>query len=91
LLLWKIKQSELTGSQSFDHLHLAQLIAEAVKRKLLSDDGASQARLAKDARNLMHPGRASRTGSECSKATSLTALAGVYRLADEFKSASGGR
>lgn len=85
LLLWMIKHTDTTSSQDFDQLHLAQLIHELTKRKLLSDEAAGQARLAKDARNLMHPGRASRSGSECSKATALTALAGVYRVADEFK------
>jgi len=85
LLLWKIKQFNTTGSHDFDQLHLAQLISELAKRKLLSEEAAGQARLAKDARNLMHPGRASRSGTECSKATALTGLAGVYRVADEFK------
>ena len=92
LLLWSLKQSEATSTpsagqkrkRSFDELHLAELIAEAEERRLISSDTASQARLAKDARNLIHPGHAARSGTECSKATALIAFAAVYRVVDAF-------
>jgi hypothetical protein len=92
LLLWKLKQSEVTSTQSsrqgpqrsLDELHLAELIGKAGERKLIDTDAASQARLAKDARNLVHPGRAARSGTECSKATALIALAAVYSVVDAF-------
>ena len=44
-----------------------------------------QAGLAKDARNLVHPGKALRSGEACNKATALTALAAVYRVIDQLK------
>jgi hypothetical protein len=40
-------------------------------------DTASQARLAKDFRNLLHPGRASRVGQICDRGTALAAVAAV--------------
>jgi hypothetical protein len=66
-------------------LHLADLIVEAGKNGLINDDSLSQARLAKDARNLVHPGKVALTGVSCSKATALAALAGVYRVIDDLK------
>ena len=41
--------------------------------------------LAKDARNLIHPGKAMRSGEACNKTTALTALTAVYRVIDELK------
>jgi hypothetical protein len=92
LLLWKVKQFDATSppsagqkrKRSFDEMYLAELITEAEERALINSDTASQARLAKDARNLVHPGRAARSGTECSKATALIAFAAVYRIVDAF-------
>jgi hypothetical protein len=82
LLLWRVKATPAISKS--DEMTLHDLIQHAEKHQLVSAPAASQARLAKDARNLMHPGRAARLGTECSRATALSALAGVYRLIDEF-------
>jgi hypothetical protein len=37
----------------------------------------TQADLARDFRNLIHPGRAQRTGADCDRGTALTALAAI--------------
>jgi len=71
-----------------DQLYLRDLIAEAARHKLITSESKQQADLAKDARNLIHPGKATRSGSPISKATALTALTAVYRIADDLKSAA---
>jgi hypothetical protein len=64
---------------------LSDLIEDAAARKLISPDSRSQAHLARDARNLVHPGKAARSGTSFSKATALIALAAVYRVVGDFK------
>jgi hypothetical protein len=86
LLLWALKSgrpSELV-SPDLDRLRLAQLIDLAVSDSLITEATGTQARLAKDARNLIHPGRALRSGESCNKATALTSLAAVYRVSDDL-------
>jgi hypothetical protein len=90
LLLWALKRVKLSErpSRPLDELHLADLIRLAVKHEVINEACAIQAGLAKDARNLIHPGRALRSGDACSKTTALTALTAVYRAIDELKGAS---
>jgi hypothetical protein len=87
LLLWAINHKG--GSQNLKktatQLHLHDLIEEAAQRKFITPQAKLAADLAKDARNLIHPGRASRSGTETSKATALAALAAVYRIADDLR------
>lgn len=54
-----------------------ELIEVAHQLKRISDDTATQARLAKDFRNLIHPGRARRLGQICDRATAFSGLAAV--------------
>jgi hypothetical protein len=49
--------------------------------KLIEDETATLVRLAKDFRNLIHPGRAARLGQKCDRSTALTALAAVEAVA----------
>ena len=88
LLLWSLQnvENESSRKKALDKAHLIDLINEAEKKNLISADSASQARLAKDARNLIHAGNAARTGVTCNKATTLSAFAGVYRVVEDFKS-----
>jgi hypothetical protein len=87
LLLWALKKKG--GSAPFkrppDELHLHDLIAEAEKRGLITLECKQLADLAKDARNLIHPGKATRSGTACSKATALTALSAVYKISENLK------
>jgi len=68
-----------------DQLQLTDLIRLAVSNGVIDSGTEQQASLAKDARNLIHPGRALRSGEACNKATALAALAAVYRLIDQLK------
>jgi len=57
--------------------NLAAYIEVAAELKLIKEDTANQARLAKDFRNLIHPGAVIRLGKGCDRGTALSALAGV--------------
>lgn len=59
---------------------LAELIEVAFELRLIRPDAAQQARLAKDFRNLIHPGRAARLGQVCDRATALSALAAIEHV-----------
>jgi hypothetical protein len=87
LLLWALKQVKLSEAPTrpLDEVHLPELIRLAVSHGIIDQSAERQASLAKDARNLVHPGRASRSGEVCSKTTALTALAAVYRVIDELR------
>ena len=52
---------------------------------LITDETATLAHMARDARNLIHPGKVARSGVECSKASALTAFAGLYRVVEDLK------
>src|SRR5262249_53523231 len=62
LLLWALECAPLAEApkRNLDQLHLHELIDVALKNQLIDDSTAQHARLAKDARNLVHPGRALR-------------------------------
>ena len=76
LLLWALKRVKLaeTPKRPLDEQHLADLILLAVKNRVIDEASERQACLAKDARNLIHPGKALRSGEACNKTTALTAL-----------------
>lgn len=89
LLLWAVKNKGSTISNSdLDRLDLKGLTIEAAKLGLIKSDTLQQAELARDARNLIHPGKAKRSGAACNKATALQALAAVYKVADDLKSSA---
>jgi hypothetical protein len=82
LLLWALKQVTLTNPPKRP---LADLISLATSNGVIDAATEQQAGLAKDARNLVHPGRALRSGEACNKATALAARAAVYRLIDQLR------
>jgi hypothetical protein len=87
VLLWALKEAAdgATRKKSLDALRLEQLINEAVAKGVITSEAGRQAHLARDARNLVHPGKVARSGTSCSKATALAALAGLYRVIEELK------
>jgi hypothetical protein len=93
ILLWEVKRtraaasgdgSSAKGGKKPDDMVLGELINETRTLGSISEDAARQARLARDARNLIHPGKVARSGATCDKGTALTALAGVYQVASEL-------
>jgi hypothetical protein len=66
--------------------YFLELIEIALNLGLITPSTATQARLGKDFRNLIHPGRASRLGLVCDRGTALSALAAVELIARDLKS-----
>lgn len=52
---------------------------------LISEETKKQTELAKDYRNLIHPGRAKRLGQICDRATAYSAVAGVEHVVRDLK------
>lgn len=59
----------------YEKWYLWEYIEVTEKLGLIKPRAAAQARLAKDFRNLIHPGRALRLGQTCDRATALSAVA----------------
>jgi hypothetical protein len=78
LLFWALKRrTDVHQRERLDKQHLADYIDEAQRLGVIDKATADQARLATDARNLIHAGKMARTGLTCTKATALTALAAL--------------
>jgi len=95
LLLWKLDEArpramatnhaKTKKSQStLEQWHLPDYIEAAVELKLLRERTANQARLAKDFRNLIHPGRSIRLGEICNRGTALGAVAAVELVIEDI-------
>jgi len=69
---------------SLDDWVLFQYIEVAVELKIITADTAVAARLAKDFRNLIHPGRAKRFGQECNRGTALSAVAALEHVVNDL-------
>ncbi|HUB63576.1 MAG TPA: hypothetical protein VL996_03885, partial [Methylocella sp.] len=90
--LWKLKRLEASRSAGqggktaklLECMDLSELIDAAEREGVISAKTAKQGHLARDARNLIHPGKVARSGSSCSKSTALTAFAAVYQVAEEL-------
>lgn len=67
----KIKNNKL------EDCNLYQLIALGEKLDIISNDTADQCKLAKNYRNLIHPGREIRKKQTCNRGTALAAMAAV--------------
>lgn len=75
-----LRQSEPSfrdPGETLERWDMYSLIEVAAKLQAISANTASQCRLAKDFRNLIHPGRAQRLGEVCDRGTALSAMAAV--------------
>lgn len=94
LLLWKLakdrpkamatKYAAQKKLKSLEDWHLLDYIETAAELDLLGDRTANQARLAKDFRNLIHPGRSVRLGESCNRGTALGAVAAVELVIEDI-------
>jgi len=64
---------------------LPELREVATELKVIKGDSAAQARLAKDYRNLIHPGRTQSLGQVCDRGTALAAVAALERVVTDLK------
>ena len=94
LLLWSIQECTNTGEfneiveshkcKDLNAWSLHDLIDAALELKLIKDNTANQCRIAKDFRNLIHPGREIRLKLKCSRGTALSALAAIEHIITEL-------
>lgn len=93
LLLWAIQHKASSGAlaalnkkpqKPIDKWGLKDYIDVAHDLSIIKGQTASQAHLARDFRNLIHPGAAQRTGQECTRATALAALASVEFIVEDI-------
>jgi len=73
---------------NLDRWKLHSFIEVAAKLEVIGEDTAKQARLAREYRNLIHPGREKRLGQKCDRGTALAAVAAVERVVSDLSSKS---
>ncbi len=73
---------------NLDCWNLYSFIEVAAKLEIIGEDTAKQARLAREYRNLIHPGREKRLGQKCDRGTALAAIAAVERVVSDLSSKS---
>lgn len=67
-------------SEDLQYWHLVDYIEVALELRAISERVAIQCRLAKEFRNLIHPGREARLGQTCNRGTALSAVSAVELL-----------
>jgi len=71
--------------RDLDRWNLSEYTEVALGLNLIGDSTAQQIRLAKDFRNLIHPGRAIREQQECNRGTALSAVSAVEHVVTDLK------
>jgi len=96
LLLWRLQQENsyillraattlnLNVSSNLGKWDFHEYIEVAAELNIINPDTASQCRLAKGFRNLIHPGRAQRLGQVCNRGTALSAVAAVEHVVNDL-------
>ncbi len=94
LLLWKLDKdrpqamatnyAKLKKLRSMERWDLSDYIEAVVELQLIKERTANQARLAKDFRNLIHPGRSVRLGEICNRGTAFGAVAAVELVIEDL-------
>jgi hypothetical protein len=72
------------SASSLEDWVLYELIEVSEELEIIATDTAKQARLAKDFRNLIHPGRNIRLGQICNRGTALSAVAAVEHVIENL-------
>jgi hypothetical protein len=98
LLLWRIRQRNDSERQSavhkagrkVDHTHpenwhFPDYVEVAYALGDITENTASQSRLAKDFRNLIHPGRELRTQTRCDRGAAHAAFAALHLVIGDFE------
>lgn len=87
-----ISIGRLTGKsdKELEAWNLGEYIEVALHLEYIRSDSAAQGRLAKDFRNLIHPGRAIRKDQLCNRATALSAIAAVEHAVADLDAVTGG-
>lgn len=92
LLLWKLQEQDLADvlasakrlgirvNSNLEEWVLHQYLEVAAELRLIKDETTILCRLAKDFRNLIHPGCAQRFGQVCNRGTALSAVAALEHV-----------
>jgi len=88
LLLWAIGERAARGiaiparshGRPLDRWDLHDFVEAAHQLRIINDAARAQADLAREFRNLIHPGRAERLGLVCDRGTALSAVAAVEHI-----------
>jgi len=70
--------------QDIENWTLHPLIEVAGDLKIIKNNTVNQCRLARDFRNLIHPGKGIRLGQKCNRATALTAIAALEHVINDL-------
>ena len=84
ILLWAAEAVCLKTKKAPNDMVLSELVDAVAGAGLLTSSGENLAHMARDARNLIHPGRVAKLGVSCTKASALTAMAALYTVAEEL-------
>ena len=92
LLLWKLKQEDPKNlknktaieANQLDRMDLHRLIDVSKTMGVIKPETITLALLAKDFRNLIHPGRSIRLGEKCNRGTAYTALAALEHVVNDL-------
>jgi hypothetical protein len=83
--LLQSKQLQNNPGSNLEDWSLHPLIEVALKLGLIHKDTARQSKLAKDFRNLIHPGREKRLQQSCNRGTALSAVAAIEFIINDHK------
>ena len=92
LLLWRLKQEDPKNLQNktaidanqLDEKYFRHLIEASKKMGIIKPGTITLTLLAKGFRNLIHPGRSTRLGEKCNRATAYTALAALEHVVNDL-------
>jgi hypothetical protein len=83
LMTTKFKKQPNANLEYWD-LHQYTEVSEQLG--IIKSETAAQTRLAREFRNLIHPGRAQRLGQKCDRASALSAVAGAEHVVRDLTS-----
>jgi hypothetical protein len=79
-----VKRLTKPPSTNFDRWELSDFLAVAKALGAIGENTFKQADTARDYRNLIHPGRASRKNQVCNRATALAVISGLEHVINDF-------
>ena len=93
LLLWAlqrtshddIRKATNGDRETLENWTLSALVDASLRLNIIQQETATALRLARDYRNLIHPGRAARKNTKCDRGTAHTAFGAVHRLISDLQ------
>jgi hypothetical protein len=79
----------MTVKEQLDNRELGWYIRVAAEMGIINERTAKHADLARDSRNLIHPGKLRREERQCTQKDALSALTAVQHVIEEFEARHG--